>query len=172
MQIEYRPAQLQDLDEIFMMVQCAIRHMDALGLHQWDETYPTRQDLYEDIAKGEMCTGRTEGRIAVIYVLNTEQEKEYLTADWQHPEKPYRVLHRLCVHPELQNMGIARRTLEHIQQELIEAGIEVLRLDAFSKNPHTQRLYRKAGFHPTGIITEPIGDFIIMEKYLTQEEAP
>ena len=166
MQIQYRFAQPQDLDEVFSLVQCAIRRMDELGLHQWDEFYPCRQDLSDDISKGEMRIGCMDGRIAVIYVLNKEQEKEYLTAAWQHPQKPYRVLHRLCVHPDFQDMGIARLTLTHIQEELIEAGIEVLRLDAFSKNPHAQRLYAKAGFHPTGIITEPIGDFIIMEKYL------
>ena len=167
MQIEYRFAQMQDLDEVVSLVGRVIEHMNKTGLHQWDlSIYPTREDLSRDIARGEMRVGCLDGRIAVIYVLNAEQEEEYFTAAWQHPDKPYRVLHRLCVHPEYQNLGLARATMEHIQKELLSMGVEVLRLDVFSKNPHAQRLYTAAGFAPTGFIDEPIGRFIIMEKCL------
>ncbi len=172
MQIEYSLARMSDLEEVIALVRCAIRRMNALGIRQWDEEiYPRKEDLYEDISKGEMRIGRIGDRIAVIYVLNTEQEPQYLTAAWQHPEKPYRVLHRLCVHPDFQNMGLARKTLEHIQCELIAMGAQVLRLDVYSKSPRALNLYTQAGFTPTGIITEPIGDFIIMEKYLFKEDA-
>ena len=172
MQIKYSIARMSDLEEVIALVRCAIGRMNALGIHQWDEEiYPRKEDLFEDISKKEMRIGRIGGRIAVIYVLNTEQEDSYNSAAWQHPEKSYRVLHRLCVHPDFQNMGLARTTLEHIQCELIAMGAEVLRLDVFSKSPRALNLYRQAGFTPTGIITEPIGDFIIMEKYLLKEDA-
>ena len=171
MQIHYRFAQPQDLDEVIALVRHVIRHMNEAGLHQWDlSIYPTKDDLCRDIAKGEMRVGCINGRIAVIYVLNAEQDEAYRTAAWQYPGKAFRVLHRLCVHPDFQNMGLARTTLAHMQQELLSMGIDVLRLDVFTKNPHAQRLYTNAGFHPTGSITEPIGDFIIMEKLLRKED--
>lgn len=171
MQIQYSIAQPQELEEVFSMVRCVIQAMHAAGIRQWHEDiYPRKDDLCRDIARGEMRIGRIGGRIAVIYVLNAEQEDSYNSAAWQHPEKSYRILHRLCVHPDFQNMGLARKTMEHMQKELLQMGIEVLRLDVFSKNPHAQRLYLNAGFRPTGTITEPIGDFIIMEKLLCKED--
>lgn len=170
MQLEYRLAAPRDLDEVFSLVRCAIRHMDELGIHQWDEVYPCREDLFEDISKGEMRVGCIDGRIAVIYVLNTDYDEEYETAAWAHPEQEWRVLHRLCVHPDFQNMGVARKTLEHMQKELIGMGITALRLDVFSENPYSQRLYAKAGFTQTGVADWRMGRFYIMEKYLLDEE--
>lgn len=166
MQIEYRLAAPQDLDEVFTLVRCAIRHMDELGIHQWDEVYPCREDLSHDISKAEMRVGCIGGRIAVIYVLNKDYDEDYLTAAWAHPEKDWRVLHRLCVHPDFQNKGVARETLAHMEQELQSMGCEALRLDVFSQNPYSQRLYAKAGFTQTGIADWRMGRFYIMEKYL------
>lgn len=167
MQIQYRPAELQDLDDIFSLVQYAIRHMDELGIHQWDEIYPCREDLSEDISNGDMHIGCIGGRIAVIYVLNKDYDEEYETAAWAHPEREWRVLHRLCVHPDFQNMGVGRLTLDHIQRDLLNMNVEALRLDVFSQNPYSQKLYAKAGFTQTGIADWRMGRFFIMEKYLT-----
>ena len=84
MQIQYSIAQPQELEEVFSMVRCVIQAMHAAGIRQWHEDiYPRKDDLCRDIARGEMRIGRIGGRIAVIYVLNTEQEPQYLTAAWQ-----------------------------------------------------------------------------------------
>ena len=118
MQIQYSIAQPQELEEVFSMVRCVIQAMHAAGIRQWHEDiYPRKDDLCRDIARGEMRIGRIGGRIAVIYVLNAEQEDSYNSAAWQHPEKSYRILHRLCVHPDFQNMGLARKTMEHMQNK-------------------------------------------------------
>ena len=171
MQITYSIAQMQDLDEVFSLVRCAIRRMDEIGIHQWNEIYPCREDLSEDISNGEMRIGRIDGRIAVIYVLNKDYDEEYKTAAWTHPEREWRVLHRLCVHPDFQNRGVARLTLDHMQNELREMGVQALRLDVFSQNPYSRQLYAKAGFTQTGIADWRMGRFYIMEKYLDEGAA-
>lgn len=166
MQIEFAPAQPADLEEVCALVHRAVVRMREIGIRQWDEIYPSREDLSGDIARGEMRVGRTNGRIAVLYVLNREADEEYETAAWAQPDLDWRVLHRLCVHPDYQNKGLARLTLAHIERELAGLGVPALRLDVFSQNPYAQRLYERAGFTRTGTADWRMGRFYIMEKYI------
>lgn len=75
-------------------------------------------------------------------------------------------MHRLCVNPVFQNQGIARRTMEHIEQEAAAKGIQAIRLDVFSQNPHALKLYRNRGFEEVGTTQWRKGLFYLMEKYL------
>lgn len=170
--IYYRLAAESDLDEICALVQSAIAVMDRQGIPQWDEVYPAREDLLRDIQCSSLFVGERDcgsgKRIAVIYVLNTECYEGYETAAWQRDDG-YRVLHRLCVHPDFQNQGIARQTLAHIEQEAARLGAGSLRLDVFSRNPYSLRLYEHTGYRKTGEAQWRKGLFYLMEKVLGDE---
>lgn len=58
-----RPADPSDLEPVFAIVQRAARHMDSQGIHQWDSLYPAREDLAEDITRGELWVGTVEGQV-------------------------------------------------------------------------------------------------------------
>ena len=167
--IYYRLAAESDLDEIVALVKSAIAVMDRQGILQWDEVYPAREDLLRDIQLSSLFVGERDcgsgKRIAVIYVLNTECYEGYETAVWQCNDG-YRVIHRLCVHPDFQNQGIARQTLAHIEQEAARLGATSLRLDVFSQNPFSLRLYEHAGYRKTGEAQWRKGLFYLMEKVL------
>lgn len=44
--------------------------------------------------------------------------------------------------------------------------LEAIRLDVFSRNPYSQRLYARAGYVQTGIADWRMGRFYLMEKYI------
>ena len=92
--------------------------MEQHGIYQWDKLYPTEEDILNDIANGELYIGKVEDRIAVIYVINTSYDVEYNNGDWQYPNAEYRIIHRLCVHPEYQQKGIAKMTMQYIENEI------------------------------------------------------
>lgn len=173
--LSYRPASESDLDEVFALVKAAIAVMDSQGIPQWDEVYPAREDLLRDIQAASLFVGETASagdgggrggkRIAVIYVLNTECYEGYENAAWQCSDG-FRVIHRLCVHPDFQHQGIARQTLSHIEQEAVRFGATSLRLDTFSLNPYSLRLYEHAGYRKTGEAQWRKGLFYLMEKVL------
>ena len=166
MEILYRQALLDDLDTIEQLAQQAVKGMVSQGIDQWDELYPMREDFEQDIQSGQMALGILGGEIAVIYTINRECESEYESAEWESPDKPYCILHRLCVSPIFQNLGIARQTMEHIEQEAAAKGIQAIRLDVFSQNPHALKLYQNCGFKKVGTARWRKGLFYLMEKYL------
>lgn len=164
--IIYRPAEMSDLPEISGLVSSAVLEMEKIGIHQWDELYPTAEDFSEDISVGDQYVGTVEDRIAVIYSLNRSCDDEYKNGSWQYPNEPFAVIHRLCVSPGFQHKGIAAKTVSHIENELQKQGISVIRLDVFTENPYALRLYEKLGFKKTRTVKWRKGDFFLMEKYI------
>lgn len=164
MDIQYRIAVLEDLNEICSLFDSAIDTMIQNNIFQWDEMYPTEKDFQTDIDRKQLYVGMAEGRIAVVYVVNQECDEQYVNGDWKYAGEPYYIIHRMCVHPDFQNQGIARLTLLHIEEQLISWGIHVIRLDAFSENPYALKLYGNLGYAKVGCADWRKGRFYLMEK--------
>lgn len=166
MTLKYRKATLNDLEEVCSLVSLAIEAMIANNILQWDELYPTEEDFRDDIDNDQLYVGITDGQIAVVYTLNQECDAEYQNGRWKYPDQPYYVVHRLCVHPDFQHRGIAKHTLLHIEEELIKKDIHAVRLDVFSMNPFSLRLYDSLQYSRVGHADWRKGRFYLMEKYL------
>lgn len=165
MGIEYRVANLNDLEEICKLVGNAVDTMIKQNIFQWDDVYPTRKDFQMDIDKSQLYVGVIDNRIAVVYVINQEYDEQYENGDWLHKEEPFYVIHRLCVNPAFQNMGVAKSTLLHIEEELKMREIHAIRLDVFSENPYALKLYNHLGYTKVGHADWRKGRFYLMEKY-------
>lgn len=164
MNLQFRKGAADDIDDICSLVSDAVRCMEESGIHQWDSLYPAREDFAEDIERGELTVGMADGELAVIYTLNSRCDEEYSSAGWHRPDEDFRVLHRLCVKPKLQNKGIAKAALVDIEKKLKAEGVGSIRLDVFSKNPGAAALYEHAGFAKVGFADWRMGRFYIMEK--------
>lgn len=162
----FRKGTLDNLDEIFNFVQAAISKMISQQIFQWDELYPLKDDFKQDIENGHLTCGYIDSKIACIYVINSLYDEEYNHAEWKYTGSKFRILHRIVVNPEFQNQGIGKITMIHLMEELKKQGIESLRLDVFSQNPYSQKLYKKLGFERTGQAQWRKGLFYLMEKVL------
>ena len=162
----FKKASESDIDEICQLVKAAVDVMEKNGIHQWDEIYPAREDFLGDISEGNLFVGMKDGEIAVIYVLNKNQDEAYFSADWKYNGENFCIIHRLCVNPKFQNQGIAKNTLIYIEESLKKSGVESIRLDVFSENPFALRLYENAGYQQTGSANWRKGLFFLMEKSL------
>ena len=165
-ELQIVPAQGADLEAVCRMFTAAIAEMERSGIPQWDEIYPDRAVLREDIEKGQMYLVRQGGALAAAYVLNTEFDEGYAAGRWSYPDASFLVLHRLCVNPAFQHRGIAAQTMCLIEDTLRAQGIEAIRLDAFTQNPYALRLYEKRGFRRAGYVNFRKGRFCLMEKKL------
>ena len=166
MRLLYQKASFDNVSEIMGLIQGAILNMEKHGIYQWDKLYPTEEVIVNDISNGELYIGKVEDIIAVIYVINKSYDVEYHNGDWQYPNAEYRIIHRLCVHPEYQQKGIAKKTMKHIEAEFRQCNIEAIRLDVFSENPYALKLYQNMGFIKTGHADWRKGRFYLMEKYI------
>ena len=140
--------------------------MQKIGIYQWNEVYLCRNDFKDDLQKDTLYVGVVNEQIAVVFVLNETYNQEYLLADWKYPDRPYIILHRLCVDPEFQHQGIAGRTLQFVEEETKKMKKDAVRLDVFKDNPYARRLYGNFGFHMTGMAEWRMRTFYLMEKYV------
>lgn len=159
-----RKAEMKDLDSVVAIFKNAIQVMNENGIPQWDEVYPNKEILMDDIIKGEMFLGEIKNEIASVCVINREYDEEYQNGKWNYSEATYSILHRLCVNPFLQNNGIGTKTLSQMEALLKEEGTESIRLDAFSLNPYALRMYEKLGYLKVGEAHFRKGLFYLYEK--------
>lgn len=166
MELTFRKGTTDDLTQIMELVQAAVDHMETQGIMQWDALYPIMEDFVEDINEDALYIGKQNETLAVICTVNQQCDDEYKNGRWQQPQKPFAVIHRLCVNPDFQNKGIAYQTMHFIETLIKEKGIEAVRLDVFSQNPYALRLYQKCGYQEVGTVQWRKGMFYLMEKYL------
>lgn len=113
--MRFRKAVSNDLDHIMMLIKRAIAHMQELEIYQWDEIYPARADFEADLQKHTLYVGVVNEQIAAVFVLNETYDPEYMVAEWKYPDRPYIILHRLCVDPKFQHQGIGGQTLQFVE---------------------------------------------------------
>lgn len=161
-----RKATPADLPEVVSLFKRAIRSMDDNGIYQWDDIYPDEKILKSDIAGDSLYLYMMDEQPVSVFVLNQICDPEYSEGNWKYPLSSYVVVHRLCVNPAFQNMGIGTRTMLQVEKLAKSMGIESIRLDAFSLNPFALRLYEKLGYAQTGVVTFRKGTFYLFEKKL------
>lgn len=166
MKIEYQVATSNNLDEIMLLIKTAILTMENNHIHQWDEIYPTKEDFAEDIRQNNLYIGVSEGKIAVVFALNKQCDEAYQNGHWQYPDREFCVVHRLCVNPHFQHKGVAKQTMEFIEEKCKAEGTSAVRLDAFSHNPSALKLYSHLGYCRVGHAHWRKGRFYLFEKYL------
>ena len=170
MEMVYKKADISALDEVYALISAAVLLMNEQGIDQWDEVYPSREDIRRDIERGELTAGYVGGDLAVIYVLSRETDEQYANGSWTYSGSDFMVIHRLCVSPSFQHRGIAGKCLRHIEKDLAAAGIKAVWLDVFTQNPYALRLYAANGYAETGRTHWRKGEFLLMEKLLDREE--
>ncbi|MBR7038861.1 MAG: GNAT family N-acetyltransferase [Oscillospiraceae bacterium] len=162
----YRLANARDLDAVCALVRAAVAEMVRGGIDQWDDIYPSRNDLRSDIERAQLTVGETAGEICVIFTINKECDAQYQGGDWQYRGESWRVLHRLCVDPRHWHQGIAAAALAHIEAVLRAQGVKAIRLDVFDGNAGAVSLYQKNGYRKAGAARWRKGTFSLMEKRL------
>ena len=160
----FEKAQDGDKDEVMQLLNAAKENMKENGLDQWDEIYPAISDVAKDIKEGTLTLVKQRGKLVAVYTLNKHQDAAYKFGNFKDNSDNFIVLHRLCVKPEYRGMGIAARTLRHIDEEALKEGFSSIRLDVFTKNPRAVKLYESAGYSYAGDAYFRKGKFLLMEK--------
>ena len=161
-----RKATISDLPAILKIYKSATEHMIASGIFQWNDQYPDEETLQADIASETMCLCEKDAAIAAVFVLNQNSYAEYISGNWQYAESSFFVVHRLCVNPAFQGMGMGTQAMLAAEAVLRKQGVEAIRLDTFSQNPVAIKLYAKLGYTQVGQFHLPRGLFYLFEKKL------
>lgn len=159
-------ANKEEAARIFEFVKAAVKKMDEQGIPQWDEIYPTQDDFESDASKDQLYIVQLDGKSAACFTLNKDCDEEYKNGTWAYTGDDYIVIHRLCVNPEFQNQGLGRKVCLAIEELVKPQGVKAIKLDCFTQNPYSQKMYHKLGYSDVGFADWRKGRFILMEKVL------
>lgn len=168
--IHYRKAVAADLEKLCGLYAAVKQDLLKRGIDQWDELYPDKEDIAQDVFKRKLVVGDLAGRIILAYTINKECDEAYGTASWMAQTDNWRILHRLVVDPAYQGLGLAKMVLANIFVELRSEAVDFLRLDVFLNNPAACALYRNCGFSLCGYADWRKGRFALMEKDLRDDD--
>ncbi len=150
-----RKATHADLTTIKTLTEACASAMQEKGIFQWNEHYPSREILSEDIEKGELFVLERQGRIMGIVVLTSQCDKEYLSVRWLTTGGNHLYVHRLATLPSAWGAGCGQKLMDFAENFAIKNKYDSVRLDTFSQNKRNQKFYESRGYQRLGNIYFP-----------------
>jgi ribosomal protein S18 acetylase RimI-like enzyme len=134
------------------------------GTSDWDEDYPTREIVEEDIKNQELFVLEDQRRIIASISIVEEEPEEIKNLGWERIKSCFLV--RLCVTPEYQGKGIGEQMMKNISIVAKEKGYKATHHLAADVNKAANRLYKRMGYKDLGLINAYGTDFIAYEMIL------
>ncbi|MBE6993828.1 MAG: GNAT family N-acetyltransferase [Ruminococcaceae bacterium] len=151
-ELDLIPALPEDLEEIQALTRLAAAET---AVTDWDDFYPNREILSNDIAHHGLYKLVREGEI--FSVLMIRPWAEYLAEEedvdqdfWDDGVKNPCAMARFCIAPKLQGKGLARRIVTAALAKARALGYDGVRFEAAKDNVLTLHLYDSMGFHRAG----------------------
>ncbi len=144
------PAEITDIENIMTIIASCVKDMENKDIFQWNEHYPDRSIIVDDIRTESAYILIEDGKCAAYVSINEDQPEEYKTIKWSENPQKCLVVHRLSVHPDRQGKGTAGELMKFIEAFALKNNYSFIRLDAYSKNPAALKLYEKNGFRRMG----------------------
>jgi GNAT superfamily N-acetyltransferase len=162
-----RRAHEDDLPRVGELLRGCVQKMRADGIDQWDDVYPTGATLAADVGGGALYVASAEGMpVAGAFAIDERQDPEYADVSWSVQAPRVAVVHRLMVHPLCQGRGLGPFLMRFAESRARQLGYRAMRLDAFTSNPRSLRLYQSLGYRDAGPVTFRKGLFRCFEKDL------
>ena len=167
-----RLAGVSDVDAIMNIVGQAQQALAELGIDQWQDGYPSRQAILDDIACNVGYVA-VEGDVVIGYaaiVLTGEEAYKQIDANEWNTSNDYVVVHRICVDGRVRRSGVAIRLMQHAASLAREHSFSAFRIDTHRGNIRMLAMLQKLGFKPTGIVHYDSGERVAYDLDLSLSE--
>jgi ribosomal protein S18 acetylase RimI-like enzyme len=167
----YRAARIEEAELLLPVYHAAARNMNDHHIFQWNSSYFTSDIIRRDIIEGTLFVLAGDGDSGPVAVITINQSMEIPGIDgieeiWQGGSS-FLVIHRLCVHPEYQGLGLGKKLLQETGELARQQGRSSLRLMVLESNLFAVGLYAAMGFVKRGEhLFEDSKTFVFMEKIL------
>lgn len=136
----------QDLEQLLSIVKSCGQNLIEQGIFQWNEEYPKKEDLLEDIELQELWKLEDGNKIVGLIVLTKIEDSAYQHVKWLTKNNNNLYIHRLAVHPNFQGKGYAQKLMDFAEKFARENGYNSIRLDTFSQNKRNQNFYEQRNY--------------------------
>lgn len=159
--LRFRKGVESDLTRIMELIADAQSWFRKQGIDQWQDGYPTRELILNDISNNVNYIIELNGEIVATAVISFAGEPTYaeiVGKGWLN-SKQYAVVHRIAVSDVCRRKGIAREILHFTEELCAERGITDIRIDTHRDNKPMRSLLKKMGYTHCGRITLTSGAF-------------
>ena len=157
----------EDVPAIMTLVEAAVRRLAAMGVDQWQDGYPNRGRIEQDVAEGIGYVIEEADRVVAYGAVIFTGEDAYraIEGQWLTEEENYVVVHRMCVAEEVVGQGFGRRFMEAAEQ-FSRGRVRSFRVDTHADNRVMQSLLPRLGFTRCGTIRIDGRPFEAFEKII------
>lgn len=150
--MKFRKSTDRDIQQIMFIIEQAKVGLKSQEIDQWQNGYPNKDSILEDIHQGDSYVIEDDGAIIATCMISDEKDPNYAHIEdgsWLQ-DGSYRVVHRVATHPLYKGKNIASLLLSNA--ETMVPAVISLRADTHEKNLSMQRLLDKNGFTYCGIV--------------------
>ncbi len=148
-------ANISDLQDIVSITRNCAKYMIEKEIFQWNELYPSKEILENDIKLKQIWKLTFEEKIVGIIVLTEIEDKEYKNVKWLSKERKFLYVHRLAINPSFQKRGFAQKLMDFAENYAKKNNYKSIRLDTFSQNKRNQKFYKKRNYKKLESINFP-----------------
>lgn len=170
MDYTFRRANDAEIGRIMEIIEQAKKQMDREGKHQWDDTYPIRTNIENDIKDGTAYVTIVNGQVVAYgaVVFTGEPAYDVIEGKWL-TNQPFVVLHRLAVAEETKGHGVGLIFIKEVERLALAEGVKSFKVDTNHNNTRMLRLLEKTGFKYCGKIYYQHGERVAYEKLLGEK---
>ena len=167
------PASPADVDTTFSIIRQAQKHLKEQGIDQWQNGYPNRARLEQDVQEGigYLVTDGPEILGYLCIVLTGEPSYDEIEGQWLSGSDaksdgpgfvhngqttavpPYAVIHRIAFAETARGRGLSPAVFGLAEDFCRERKVPALRIDTHADNKKMQHVLTQNGFSFCGIIT-------------------
>lgn len=152
--MKFRKSVKSDIKDIMDIISEAQEYFKMNGIDQWQNNYPNKEVISNDIDNGESYVFLKDDKIAATTVISFRGEKTYdsITDGQWITNGKFAVIHRIAVHNDYKGLGISKEIIKTAEELSIENDIHSIKADTHKENIPMQNLLKKSGFKYCGII--------------------
>ena len=147
MNLQFRKATLQEIPQIWEILQKAIQRRKEDGSNQWQDGYPNPEVIKADIEK-EAGFALIEGENLVGYcavLINDEPAYAGIEGNWLTNED-FVIVHRIAIAQDYLGKGLAKEMMKFVEEFAIKNSIYSVKADTNFDNLAMMKSFEKAGY--------------------------
>lgn len=146
----FRKANLFDIGKIIEIKNLAVKKMlEVDKFKQWDENYPSIDVLVQDINSENLYVLEVENVVTGFICINIDAYDAYNEVNWNFDEN-FMTIHRVCVDPRIQNMGLGKILLNNAENIIKDLGYNYIKIDTNSQNMSMNKLLVTSNYNYVG----------------------
>lgn len=152
--LRFRRGVESDIDSVMALVGEAQAWFAERAIDQWQDGYPTRNIIEQDIASGYNYIVEYEGVVVAAASISFDGEVTYskvYDGEWLNDDI-YGVVHRIMVSNAMKRKGVAREILYFVEELCRDYGAENIRIDTHRDNAPMRNMLKKLGYSHCGRI--------------------